>query len=472
MPNTLIPIQTYTLTSSATSVTFSNIPQNYTDLKVVVSARGTANNNERVSDISLRINNNSSASYTYRGLTGVPGTSSTSVFGFSGTSIFQYFGFGTSADAISNTFGSTEFYFTNYTSSTAKSISVDSVGENNSSTTLLRIITGRWSPSTQEAISTLAFSLDSGSFVSGSTFTLYGISNGVKATGGTLTVAGGYAYHTFTSTGSFLPSQQIKGAEVLAVAGGGGGGSRMGGGGGAGGALYASTQTFNAGTLYTALVGAGGTSGAASNGSAFPGTQGGNSQISNLTAVGGGFGSAGNNAAATAGGNGGSGGGAGTNNSSSNAGGTATPGQGNAGGSSFAESYSPSGGGGGAGAVGGNATASAGGNGGAGSTNYTTWHSITGTGVLSGGLYYIAGGGGGARFATAATTGGVGGGGAGGSGNPANPYNGTAGTAGTSNTGGGGGAGNQSGVDTSPTYQALAGGNGGSGLIIIRYPLS
>jgi hypothetical protein len=472
MPNTLIPIQTYTLSSSAASVTFSNIPQNYTDLKIVVSARGTTTNAERVSDITLRINNDSGSSYSYRGLTGVPASGTASSFAFSGTTVFQYFGFGTSSDATASTFGSTEFYFPNYTSSVGKSISVDTVGENNASTTLLRLIAGLWSPSTQAAISTLAFSLNSGNFDTGSTFTLYGISNGVKATGGTLTVAGGYAYHTFTSTGSFLPSQKITGAEVLAVAGGGGGGSRMGGGGGAGGALYASTQTFNAGTLYTALIGAGGAGGAATNSGSFPGTQGGNSQISNLNAVGGGFGSLGNSASATDGGNGGSGGGGGSKNSSSTAGGSPTSGQGNAGGSSFAEAYSPSGGGGGAGAVGGNATATAGGNGGAGSTNYTTWHSITGTGVLSGSLYYIAGGGGGVRFATAATTGGIGGGGAGATQNPSNPFNGTAGVAGTANTGGGGGGGGQSGVDTSPQYQALAGGAGGSGLIIVRYPLS
>lgn len=454
MPNTLIPIQTYTLSSTASSVTFSNIPQNYTDLKVVVSARGTATSTERVSDITLRINNDSSASYSYRGLTGVPGSSSTSTFAFTGSSSFQYLGFGTSSDATANTFGSTEFNFVNYTSSVGKSISVDTVAENNSSTTLLRFISGLWSPSTQAAISTLAFSLNSGNFDTGSTFTLYGISNGVKATGGTLTVAGGYAYHTFTSTGSFLPSQQIKGAEVLCIAGGGGGGL-LGGGGGAGGVLYASSQTLNAGNSYTALVGSG-ASGTTSRLS--QGANGSNSVFSSVNAIGGGAGgtdNGGSGGAITNGAVGGSGGGGGRGGT----GGSGTQAQGNSGGNSTASADFGSGGGGGAGTSGATGTTSVAGAGGNGTNLYSSWHSITGTGVLSASTYYVGGGGGGTCYNNTGALGGLGGGADGSGVNNGS----TTGAAGTANTGGGGGASRES---------APRGGNGGSGLIIIRYPLS
>ena len=443
MPNTLIPIQTYTLSSTASSVTFSNIPQNYTDLKVVVSARGTATSTERVSDITLRINNDSSASYSYRGLTGVPGSSSTSTFAFTGSSSFQYLGFGTSSDATANTFGSTEFNFVNYTSSVGKSISVDTVAENNSSTTLLRFISGLWSPSTQAAISTLAFSLNSGNFDTGSTFTLYGISNGVKATGGTLTVAGGYAYHTFTSTGSFLPSQQIKGADFLVIGGGGGGGSTISstpspGGGGAGGyrtsfgtsgANSGAENKINliAGNSYTVLIGAGGS----------VNTNGADSVFFNITSVGGGKGGTANSGS---GGNGGSGGGRGGGGSSVGPG-TGTALQGFNGNVSWGNS---GGGGGGAssGAQGGGNQASI--NGGGGLTS-----PIDGVARAGGG-----GGGGntGEGFGVATAGGGNG------------TNSGTAAGSGTANTGGGGGGGGGSGSNGSS-------GSGGSGIVIIRYPI-
>lgn len=462
MPNTLIPIQTYTLSSTASSVTFSNIPQNYTDLKVVVSARGTATSTEKVSDITLRINNDSGASYSYRGLTGVPGSSNTSTFVFTGSSSFQYLGFGTSSDATANTFGSTEFNFVNYTSSVGKSISVDTVAENNSSTTLLRFISGLWSPSTQAAISTLTFSLNSGNFDTNSTFTLYGISNGVKATGGTLTVAGGYAYHTFTSTGSFVPSQKINNAEVLIVAGGAGGGCKYGGGGGSGGVVYSSNQVLNAGNAYTVQVGSGG---AGSSSAASAGVSGSNSIFGSvITAFGGGGGGSDDNTAGISGGSGGGSGTVGSGGSSTQSGtiGTNSFGYGNSGGKGYNSSSGTnyaSGGGGGAGTVGLDAvTGPVGGSGGIGLSNWSSWGNVTSTGQnVSGTRYYAGGGGGSTGAGGVAGTGGYGGGG--------NGSNSGAGSAATANTGGGGGGGYGSG-------SAYAGGAGGSGIVIIRYPLS
>jgi hypothetical protein len=53
-----------------------------------------------------------------------------------------------------------------------------------------------------------------------------------RATGGTITQSGGYTIHTFTSSGNFVPTQNLT-VEYLVVAGGGGGG--VFGGGGAGG---------------------------------------------------------------------------------------------------------------------------------------------------------------------------------------------------------------------------------------------
>jgi hypothetical protein len=446
MPNTLIPIQTTTLSSTSASVTFSNIPQNYTDLVIKASMRSdrTSPNSAYVS---LKFSDAATAIANV-GVRRLYGSGSAVAGGYEANNWCAII---PGAGQTASTFASANIYIPSYTSGNFKEFIVDSVEENNATTAYAVMCAGLWSSTSPVTTLTLFINADnSANFVSGSTFTLYGVSNGVKATGGTVTVAGGYAYHTFTSTSSFLPNQKIKNAEVLCVAGGGGGGgensSNAGaGGGGAGGLLYSTAQTFNAGSSYTALVGSGGSGATAGENN---GNSGSNSVFSNLTSLGGGHGTKRN----VNGANGGSGGGGGLG---SSAGGTGTIGQGNNGGAGTGTSSG--GGGGGAGAAGSNAPANqTGGAGGAGSNSLSTWHSVTGTGVLSGGVYYIAGGGGGGGVTPG--TGGLGGAGNGGSN--------SAGAAATANTGsGGGGAYDQSSA-------GRAGGNGGSGLIIIRYPLS
>ena len=441
MANTLIPIQTYTLTSTASSVVFSNIPQNYTDVKVVISAR-TARANIQDS-IQVQLNSDSAANYKYIRMyaTGAAVATDTDTIG-SVTAAYVNGGTGTAS-----TFGSCEFTIFNYAGSAHKAISSEGGSENNSTNAYFATSACRWASTA--AVTSISIQGGTGSnFSVGSTFTLYGVSNGVKATGGTLTVAGGYAYHTFTSTGSFLPNQRIKNAEVLCVAGGGGGGSSSGGGGGAGGVLYGTSINFSAGTTYTALVGAGSANATNANAN---GSTGNDSVINGLVSKGGGYGGAyGGVAIGGTGGSGGGGGqGAAGGSASQSSGGTNYVVYGNNGGTGGGSQGS---GGGGAGAVG---TTSSGG---IGTTTFSSWHAITGTGVLStNGLYHIAGGGGGASYPSGTIPGGTGGGGTGGQ------YNGSTNqTAGTANTGGGGGGAANSGI----------GQGGGSGLIIVRYPLS
>jgi hypothetical protein len=82
-----------------------------------------------------------------------------------------------------------------------------------------------------------------------------------KATGGVITATVGGVYHTFTSTGSFIPSSNITNAQVLLVgAGSSGANNNFPGTGGAAGAVILSTgQSFNSGTTYTITIGTGGT---------------------------------------------------------------------------------------------------------------------------------------------------------------------------------------------------------------------
>jgi hypothetical protein len=224
-------------------------------------------------------------------------------------------------------------------------------------------------------------------------------------------------------------------ALALIIGGGGSGGGYLGiaGGGGAGGFVL-STLTLSTGT-YNVFVGDGGAQPLKDN----PSNNGQTSSLANIIAYGGGGGGSYVN---NAGSNGASGGGGGASNTGVTvAAGSAIYGtQGNNGGTGGTSTTG--GGGGGAGAPGQSSVGlGRSGNGGAGLPSF-----------ISGVSTYYAGGGGGGGY-TATGSGGIGGG--------ANGSDGI-GIAGSANTGGGGG-GNQ--YQTNP-----AGGKGGSGIVIIRYP--
>lgn len=457
-------IQAQTLTATTASVTFSNIPQNYTDLIVKISGRATSTSGTSRA-IRLEINGDTTYSnYRQRYLrTDDTGAANAGAF-LSSTGLRYYFYGLPNANATANSFGAAELTFINYAGSSYKTFSAEAFAEGfhnpftgtagNSVTAALWVNTA--------AITTLVFSPDDSSFAAGSTFYLYGV-GGTRATGGTITSDTDFTYHTFTSTSTFTALEKIKNAEVLVVAGGGSGGWPYAGGGGAGGVVYSSGQTFNAGTSYSAIIGAGGT-GAYNTGN---GQQGNNSQFSSLTvAVGGGGGSGSNGTDRRSGGSGG-GGASYSNGSAQTAGGTATPGQGNAGGAGSGNGVANDMGGGGGGAGGTGVAAHLGGNsqpgnGGVGTNAYHYWHLATGTGVVSNGTYYIAGGGGGGggQNTTAGGAGGLGGGGRGAANYTSGAYESEAGTA---NTGGGSGGGAAGNAPNSPK-------SGGSGLVIIRYP--
>ena len=235
--------------------------------------------------------------------------------------------------------------------------------------------------------------------------------------------------------------QLLDGVEVLIVAGGGAGGRSKkgtyenGGGGGAGG-MIERILPKSLGS-HSITVGPGGIS------DEYPSTNGGNSVAFGFTAVGGGRG--GGHSTTNNGADGGSGGG-GTNYNGLT-GGKGESHQGNDGGGAGVKTNTNggSGGGGGAGGEGSGGNESKGGDGGVGRAS-----SITGQEV------FYAGGGGGSGGTPG--EGGTGGGGAGG-GLDQNGEN------GEPNTGGGGGG---AWADGDNTYR---GGDGGSGIVVIRYPI-
>jgi hypothetical protein len=299
------------------------------------------------------------------------------------------------------------------------------------------------------------------------------MSNKFSATGGTVTTysAGGlnYKIHTFTSSGTFV-ADAAGVVDILMVAGGGGGGGHANpGGAGAGGLIYISSHGVTPGS-FTITIGAGGVN--TNTGTYATAVKGNDTTGIGLTAKGGGAGvvwSAANLASL----NGGSSGGYGTGGSVNTGASTATQptqsgdsgvhGFGNRGGNGtyFGNPY-PGGGGGGAGAVGQNSPGgSTAGAGGAGRT-----YDISGTSTT-----YAGGGGGGGWSSVSGMAGGAGGGGRGdcalsnGSGTSSRGFtnNSSIGENGSINTGGGGGGAGRTGG------QLSRGGNGGSGIVIIRY---
>lgn len=432
------------------NIEFTSIPNTYTDLCILTSTR--CNIADIGENIAMQFNNDTGSNYNWIRMY-ADGTQTYSDKDNPVTRILS--GFSNGATSTANTFSSQRIYISNYASSNYKAVSMESVGEANTTGTLMMMMAGLWNSSS--AISSIKLYFPgSTQFSQYSTATLYGIlktSAAAKATGGTISYDGTYFYHTFTSSGTFTPTSNIT-ADYLVVAGGGGGGPEIGGGGGAGGlrstvgttgggASLESAISLVSSTSYTVTVGAGGA------GRYSPNNQRGNngsdssiagSGLTTITSTGGGGGGA--NSTNDSGNSGGSGGGA----ASSASGGTGTSGQGYAGGSVSSGAGSAGGGGAGtAGYTGSGDVGTAGGNG----VAITAFSLATNTGVNG----YYAGGGGGAGYLTSGGAGGAGGGGAGGS------YNTSSGGNGTANTGGGAG-GNAS---------VAPAGTGGSGIVIIRY---
>jgi hypothetical protein len=168
-------IQHQELASAQASITFSSIPQTYTDLYLVFSAR--SNYGAGTDALQISFNSNTS-SYSSRLLYGT-GTSAAS------TTIARYVGEIVPATYTANTFGNLSIYVPNYTSGSAKSYSADTVTENNATSAFQVITAGLWDNTA--AITSIAFTTVSGSnFLQYTSATLYGI---LKGSDGIVTVS-------------------------------------------------------------------------------------------------------------------------------------------------------------------------------------------------------------------------------------------------------------------------------------------
>ena len=164
---------TYTLISSVTvgaggasSIDFTSIPATYTDLLVKWSLRGSTNTTYMTIQL-----NGSTSSRTSLLLFGTgSGTVNTT------TTTLQSGGGQNASSYTANTFSNGELYLPNYAGSVNKSMSIDSVSENNASNADAGLTAALWSNTSAINRVTL-YEGSSGTFAQYSTAYLYGIKN-------------------------------------------------------------------------------------------------------------------------------------------------------------------------------------------------------------------------------------------------------------------------------------------------------
>jgi len=172
MATTYTLIEAQTLSSSQASITLGSggtIPQIYTDLQLLFSGR--SNSSGRVSvavNISFNGNTSNRSSKTFYASNGTPGSDNFT------TNIWTQDG-ATAASATSSTFSNYSLYVPNYTSSNYKSLSVDSVIENNAANVTIGFTAGLWSNTA--AITSITLTPEFGSLIQYTSAYLYGIKN-------------------------------------------------------------------------------------------------------------------------------------------------------------------------------------------------------------------------------------------------------------------------------------------------------
>ena len=172
MPATYTLISSNVLASSAASVTFSAIPATYTDLVIRLSARTTESAGADPSGISYTFNSDTSSNYSRRNVQGSGSAASST--GYANQTYLRG-SYANGAGNTSNTFSSVEIYIPSYLSTSSRPISVFGAQENNTTAAYIEAIAELYRGSS--AISSIKLEADASSFVSGSSFYLYGISS-------------------------------------------------------------------------------------------------------------------------------------------------------------------------------------------------------------------------------------------------------------------------------------------------------
>jgi len=169
MANTFELIASTELTGTQANITFSSIPNTFTDLKILLSSR--FNNTNNYFEVFFN-NDTSSGQYSSKELDG-SGTAASS----GGWSTVAYWGFSNKSNYTANTFGNAEIYILNYANTTIqKSASLDTVTETNATAANMLMSAGKWVGTA--AIHTIMLRPDAPSnWVQYTSAYLYGIKN-------------------------------------------------------------------------------------------------------------------------------------------------------------------------------------------------------------------------------------------------------------------------------------------------------
>jgi hypothetical protein len=159
-------IESKTLATAQASIEFTSIPATFTDLVVVYSSRSTSDVVGNQDDIKLYLNNTTS---TARTLFGTGSSTGSGNFGNNG-------GYAAGSTTTANTFSNNSAYIPNYTGTTNKSISIDSVFENNGTAAVQALQASLVSVTV--AVTSLKLEMTAGNFAVGSSASLYGILKG------------------------------------------------------------------------------------------------------------------------------------------------------------------------------------------------------------------------------------------------------------------------------------------------------
>jgi hypothetical protein len=153
---TYIPLQTVKLSGSASSITFSNIPQTYKDLILVAKGISTGGAYDQAINF-----NNSSTGYTCV----IMWSQGTSNGVASSSFIIDYYGSVSSTQDAITTVHIADYSVTNKNKTY--------LSRSNRAGNGLDLITGRWNSTA--AITTLKYFLNGGTLAAGTTVSLYGV---------------------------------------------------------------------------------------------------------------------------------------------------------------------------------------------------------------------------------------------------------------------------------------------------------
>lgn len=155
----------------AASIDFTSIPSTYTDLLVVYSTRDDSAGD--FNNLTLKLNNTTSG-YSERLLYGTGSGSGASA---TNTALAAFFlNYSNGATSTSNTFSSGSIYIPNYAGSSNKSLSFDTVSENNATAAIQAMSAALWANTA--AITRITLTTTATNLVQYSTATLYGVTKG------------------------------------------------------------------------------------------------------------------------------------------------------------------------------------------------------------------------------------------------------------------------------------------------------